>query len=65
VERSFRLDEGPMARGGLPLQPYLKALILVMATLLAVQALSIAIRAIAVIAGRADTLFPQKQNLSA
>ncbi len=65
VERSFRLGEGPMARGGLPLQPYLKALILVMASLLALQALSIAIRAVAVITGRAETLFPQKQTLSA
>jgi TRAP-type mannitol/chloroaromatic compound transport system permease small subunit len=65
VERSFRLGEGPMAQGGLPLQPYLKALILVMATLLAVQALSIAIRAVAVLTGRAETLFPHKQNLSA
>jgi TRAP-type mannitol/chloroaromatic compound transport system permease small subunit len=65
VERSFRLGEGPMARGGLPLQPYLKALILVMASLLALQALSIAIRAVAVIAGRAETLFPRRQSFSA
>ncbi|MCX8133654.1 MAG: TRAP transporter small permease subunit [Roseococcus sp.] len=65
VERSFRLGEGPMARGGLPLQPYLKALILVMASLLALQALSIAIRAVAVITGRAETLFPRRQGFSA
>lgn len=65
VERSFRLGEGPMARGGLPLQPYLKALILVMATLLALQALSVLIRALGVITGRTDRLFPERQTLSA
>jgi len=64
VERSFRLGEGPMARGGLPLQPYLKALILVMATLLGMQALSVLIRALGVITGRTTVLFPERQTLS-
>ncbi|WP_270935550.1 TRAP transporter small permease subunit [Falsiroseomonas oryzae] len=62
VSVSFRLGEGPMQYGGLPLQPYLKALILVMAGLLAIQALSVVIRAVAVIAGAAETVFPHRQT---
>jgi TRAP-type mannitol/chloroaromatic compound transport system permease small subunit len=64
VERSFRMGEGPMAVGGLPLQPWLKSLILVMATLLALQSLSILIRATAVLTGAADTIFPRRQTMA-
>ncbi len=62
VSVSFRMSEGPMQYGGLPLQPYLKGLILAMAGLLALQALSVAIRALAVIAGAAETVFPARQQ---
>jgi TRAP-type mannitol/chloroaromatic compound transport system permease small subunit len=62
VSMSFRLGEGPIQYGGLPLQPYLKGLILAMAGLLALQALSVAIRAVAVIAGVVDTVFPNRQQ---
>jgi TRAP-type mannitol/chloroaromatic compound transport system permease small subunit len=51
VATSFRFGEGPIQQGGLPLQPYLKGTILVMAGLLALQALSILIRAVAVLRG--------------
>jgi TRAP-type mannitol/chloroaromatic compound transport system permease small subunit len=61
VARSFMLGEGPMQVGGLPLQPYLKGLILGMAGLLALQGLSVVIRAIAVIAGAATEVFPHRQ----
>ncbi len=64
VERSFRMGEGPMAVGGLPLQPWLKSLILVMATLLALQSLSILIRAAAVLSGRAPAIFPRRQTMA-
>jgi TRAP-type mannitol/chloroaromatic compound transport system permease small subunit len=64
VERSFRMGEGPMAVGGLPLMPYLKALILVMAGLLAVQSLSIVIRAVGVLLGRERSAFPSRQTMS-
>ncbi len=64
VSMSFRLGEGPMQYGGLPLQPYLKALILVMAGLLALQGLSVAVRAVAVITGAAATVFPRRQQTS-
>jgi TRAP-type mannitol/chloroaromatic compound transport system permease small subunit len=50
-----------MQVGGLPLQPYLKGLILGMAGLLALQGLSVVIRAIAVIAGAATEVFPHRQ----
>ncbi|MCS6891133.1 MAG: TRAP transporter small permease subunit [Rhodovarius sp.] len=62
VARSFRLGEGPLQHGGLPFQPYLKALILVMAGLLALQAVSVLIRAAAVLAGRAPAVFPSRQT---
>jgi TRAP-type mannitol/chloroaromatic compound transport system permease small subunit len=61
VSMSFRLGEGPMQHGGLPLQPYLKGLIIAMAGLLALQGLSVVIRAAAVIAGAADSVFPHRQ----
>jgi TRAP-type mannitol/chloroaromatic compound transport system permease small subunit len=51
-----------MQVGGLPLQPYLKGLILAMAGLLALQGLSVAIRAIAVIAGAPTEVFPHRQT---
>ena len=63
VAVSFRLGEGPMQMGGLPWQPYLKGLILVMAGLLAVQSLSILIRAFGVLTGRADSVFPHRQSV--
>ncbi len=62
VSMSFRLNEGPMQYGGLPLQPYLKGLILAMAGLLALQGVSVLIRCVAVIAGAADTAFPSRQS---
>lgn len=64
VSLSFRMGEGPMQVGGLPLQPYLKGLILAMAGLLGLQGLSVAIRALAVIAGAADSVFPHRQAMS-
>ncbi len=64
VERSFRMGEGPMAVGGLPLQPWLKSLILVMAALLALQSLSILIRAVAVLTGAAESIFPRRQTMA-
>jgi TRAP-type mannitol/chloroaromatic compound transport system permease small subunit len=64
VSVSFRMGEGPMQVGGLPLLPYLKALILVMAGLLALQAVSLAARALAVITGASGALFPARQAVS-
>lgn len=64
VSMSFRFGEGPMQVGGLPLLPYLKSLILVMAGLLALQATSIAIRAIAVLTGGAERVFPSRQTIA-
>lgn len=61
---SFRLGEGPMQVGGLPLLPFLKSLILIMAGLLAAQGLSVAIRAVAVLAGAADRVFPSRQTIA-
>ena len=58
---SFRLNEGAMMMGGLPLVPYLKALILVMAGLLGLQSLSVLIRAVAVLRGEAASVFPRRQ----
>jgi TRAP-type mannitol/chloroaromatic compound transport system permease small subunit len=63
VARSFAAGEGPMQYGGLPLQPWLKSLILAMAGLLALQGLSVAVRAVAVLAGAAPTLFPARQHM--
>lgn len=64
VSMSFRLGEGPMAVGGLPLLPYLKSLILVMAGLLALQSLSVIIRAVGVITGTTHKVFPWRQAVS-
>ena len=64
VSVSFRMGEGPMQVGGLPLLPYLKSLILVMAGLLALQSISVAVRAVAVIAGASGALFPARQAVS-
>ncbi len=63
VAMSFRLGEGPMQYGGLPFQPYLKSLILVMAGLLAIQGLSVLIRALAVITGTSAVLFPSRRTV--
>lgn len=60
VSTSWRLGEGPMAVGGLPFTPALKSLIPVMAILLAIQGLSVAIRSLLCLTGRATTLFPHK-----
>lgn len=65
VMRSWRMGEGPMQYGGLPLTPLFKSLLPAMAVLLAVQAVSIAIRAVAVLSGRAETHFPGKPAASA
>ncbi len=64
VSVSFRMGEGPMQVGGLPLLPYLKSLILVMAFLLALQSTSVAVRALAVVAGASGVLFPARQAVS-
>lgn len=60
VLTSWRHSEGPMAVGGLPLTSWLKSLILIMATLLALQGISVAIRAAAVIRGQATSVFPRR-----
>ena len=60
VAVSFRLSEGSMALGGLPFTPWLKSLILVMAGLLGVQATAIAIRAVGVLTGATDSVFPRR-----
>lgn len=64
VSMSFRLGEGPMQHGGLPFQPYLKSLILVMAGLLALQSISVVIRALGVITGTTPVLFPARQTVA-
>ncbi|UPY39000.1 TRAP transporter small permease subunit [Sediminicoccus sp. KRV36] len=64
VSMSFRLGEGPMAVGGLPLLPWLKSLIIIMAGLLAMQSASVIIRAAGVITGTTDVLFPARQAVS-
>jgi TRAP-type mannitol/chloroaromatic compound transport system permease small subunit len=51
-----------MAYGGVPLVPALKSLIPLMAILLAAQAVSIAIRCVAVLAGAAQTHFPHRAH---
>lgn len=63
VAVSFRFGEGPIQQGGLPLQPYLKGLILVMAALLALQALSVLIRAASVLRGTGERVFPNRQTV--
>jgi TRAP-type mannitol/chloroaromatic compound transport system permease small subunit len=63
VTMSFRFGEGPIQQGGLPLQPFLKALIPAMAALLALQALSVLIRAVAVLRGGATQVFPNRQTV--
>ena len=63
VAMSFRFGEGPIQQGGLPLQPYLKGLILVTAGLLALQALSVLIRAVAVLRGTGEKVFPHHQTV--
>jgi TRAP-type mannitol/chloroaromatic compound transport system permease small subunit len=63
VAMSFRFGEGPMQQGGLPLQPYLKGLILVLAGLLALQALSVLIRAVAVLRGTGERIFPHRRSV--
>jgi TRAP-type mannitol/chloroaromatic compound transport system permease small subunit len=62
VALSWRMGEGPMAVGGLPLLPWLKSLIPLMAVLLGLQALSIGVRCAAVLAGRADSHFPGRAS---
>lgn len=64
VSMSFRLGEGPMAVGGLPLLPWLKSLIIVMAALLTMQSVSVMIRALGVITGTTAVLFPSRQTVS-
>jgi len=61
VSVSFRLGEGPMAVGGLPFVPWLKSLIIAMAALLAMQSVSVMIRAMGVITGASDVLFPSRR----
>lgn len=60
VSMSWRLGEGPMQVGGLPLLPYLKSLIPAMAVLLGLQATAIGLRAILVLTDNASTHFPAK-----
>jgi TRAP-type mannitol/chloroaromatic compound transport system permease small subunit len=60
VAASWRFGEGPMAVGGLPFTPLLKSMIPAMAVLLGLQGLSIAIRCLAVLCGRADTHLPHR-----
>lgn len=60
VALSWRMGEGPMQVGGLPLTSFLKSLIPVMAALLFAQGVSIALRCILVLAGHAETHFPGK-----
>jgi TRAP-type mannitol/chloroaromatic compound transport system permease small subunit len=63
VSTSWRLGEGPLQVGGLPFTPFLKSLIPAMAALLALQGLSMAARAILVLAGRAETHLPSKTEV--
>lgn len=59
---SWSLGEGPMQYGGLPLTPFFKSLIPAMAILLALQAVAIGIRCMAVLAGAAETHFPARDG---
>jgi TRAP-type mannitol/chloroaromatic compound transport system permease small subunit len=60
VAVSWRMGEGPMSVGGLPLTPWLKSLIPAMAVLVAIQAIAVALRALAVLGGREGALFPAR-----
>jgi len=62
VARSFLLGEGPLQVGGLPLTPWLKALIPTMAVLLALQSVSVLIRSATVLAGGPGPVFPQRRQ---
>ena len=57
---SFRMGEGPMQVGGLPLLPWLKSLIPAMAVLLALQAVAIGLRCLAVLTGHTPTDLPHR-----
>lgn len=61
VSISWRMREGPMFPGGIPWLYLLKSLIPAMAVLLLLQGVSVACRAILVLGGRSDTLYPRKQ----
>lgn len=61
---SWRIGEGPMQVGGLPFQPFLKSLVPAMAILLALQAVSVAIRCGLVLTGRAPTHLPGKPGMA-
>jgi len=63
VSVSWRMNEGPISHGGLPLTPYLKGSIIAMAGLLALQSVSVLIRALGVISGRTGALFPSRQSV--
>lgn len=65
VSMSWRMGEGPLQVGGLPLTPYIKTLIPVMAGLLFLQGVSIAIRCVLVLVGKIETHFPAKPAQSA
>lgn len=60
VAVSFRLGEGPMQVGGLPLLPWLKSLIPAMAVLLALASLAVLLRALAVLMGGAASHLPER-----
>lgn len=60
--RSWMQNEGPMAVGGVPFVPALKSLIPLMGLLLGLQAVSLGIRCVAVLAGAAPTHFPHRQR---
>ncbi len=62
VARSFLLGEGPLQVGGLPLTPWLKALIPAMAVLLGLQSLSVLIRSASVLVGGPGPVFPHRQQ---
>ena len=60
VGNSWRIREGSLEPSGLHLVYLLKALILVFASLVALQGLALAARSVLVLAGRARTNFPPK-----
>jgi TRAP-type mannitol/chloroaromatic compound transport system permease small subunit len=60
---SWRMGEGPLQVGGLPLTPLLKAMVPGMAILLALQSVSVLIRCVVVIAGRTPTHFPHAATI--
>ncbi len=62
VAVSFRMGEGPMQVGGLPLLPWLKALIPAMAVLLGAAGLALVARCLLVLAGRASTHLPSRSG---